>query len=315
MQNRAVVCLPYRPQTMPRLPAGPTYRFWDASGDFPGDPGEVTFFVPPVGTDVGALRAVLPYMRNLEVLQLLGSGLDHLLPFLGTLPADACVCDARGVHSAAAAELAVTLLLASLHRVDRFAGHRRTGRAQEGGFTSLAGKTVLIVGYGAVGSAVEERVRPFGGKVVRLARSQRRCAGRVVHAWTRLREFLPAVDAVVLCAPLTDQTRGLFGVTELGLLKDGASLVNVGGGELVDTDALTKEVEKGRVRACLGGTVPQPLPPGHRLRELPGVLITPHIAARSDTFAPLSQAFLRRQLELYVKGMKPHNVVREAGVS
>ncbi|MFF4354767.1 NAD(P)-dependent oxidoreductase [Streptomyces sp. NPDC001530] len=134
------------------------------------------------------------------------------------------------------------------------------------------------------------------------------CAGRV-HGAAKLPALLPTVDAVVLCAPLTDGTRGMFGADALALLKDGALLVNVARGELVDTRAVVREVREGRLRVALDVTDPEPLPAGHPLWSLPGALITPHVAAFTDAFPTLTTDFLRRQLHRYERGEELHNVV------
>jgi phosphoglycerate dehydrogenase-like enzyme len=255
------------------------------------------------------LSRVLPLTGDLEVLQLLSSGYDHMLPLLGALPSGIRLSTGRGVHREATAELAVTLLLALSRGLDYFLGQQVDGDWLPRTFGTLAGKRVLVVGYGAVGPAVAARLGPFGCDVVPVARTGRTTAAGRVHGIAELPELLPTVDAAVLCAPLTDETRGMFGPAVLALLKDGALLVNVARGELVDTDALAREVSCGRLRAALDVVAPEPLPPGHPIWTLPGMLVTPHVAAFTDAFTRASKDFLRWQLQRFMRGEEVENVV------
>src|SRR5262249_55675148 len=148
-----------------------------------------------------------------------------------------------------------------------------------GGFRpSLADKNVLIVGYGSIGSAIEDRLAPFElARVARVARSERTTARGPVHPLTDLPLLLPEADIVILSTPLTQTTRGLVDADFLARMKDGALLVNVARGPVVDTHALLRELESGRLTAALDVMDPEPLPPGHPLWHAPGVLISPHV--------------------------------------
>ncbi|MEU4096672.1 2-hydroxyacid dehydrogenase [Streptomyces sp. NPDC026673] len=312
MHEGRTVWLPYRSgEFSGPLPEGLSYHFWDGLSAFPSDPGELNFLVlPPVpARQQEILNRVVPRVGRLEVLQVLSSGHDYLEPFLGLLPPGTRVATANGVHGEATAELAVTLLLASMRGLDDFSRGHALGQWRPGVFPTLSGKKVLVVGQGAVGRAVAARLVPFGCRVVRLARTARDTADGRVHGFADLPELLPGVDAVVLCAPLTDETRDLMDASRLALLRDGAILVNVARGELVDTQALVAEVGSGRLRAALDVTSPEPLPSGHPLWYLPGALITPHVGAFTDAFTPASLAFLTRQLDLYARGESPANLV------
>jgi phosphoglycerate dehydrogenase-like enzyme len=271
MKDGTTVWLPYDPSRIPGLPDGLSYAHWDGSGPLPGDPGEVRFLVgPPAPGAERVLRPVLPRMRKLEVLQLLSSGYDHMLPLLDLLPAGSRLATGRGVHREATAEHAVTLLLALCRGLDRFATHQAAGEWRPELHTTLVGKRVLVIGYGAVGAAVTARLAAFRCEAVLVARTARTTPAGRVHGAEELRALLPTADAVVVCAPLTDQTRGMFGADMLELLKDGALLVNVARGELIDTRALIARVRAGQLRVALDVTDPEPLPNDHPLWHLPG---------------------------------------------
>lgn len=186
--------------------------------------------------------------------------LPHLLPHLlpHPLPPGTRPTTPDGVHREAAAELAATLLLTLARGLDHVAlrqpGHVALRRAADerrpGTGTTLVGKRVLVVGYGALGAAVAARLGAFRCEVVLVARTGRTTPSGRVHGAAELPGLLPTAEAVVLCAPLTEGTRALFGAAELALLKDGALLVDVAGDELLDTGAVIREVRAGRLRVA-----------------------------------------------------------------
>jgi phosphoglycerate dehydrogenase-like enzyme len=175
----------------------------------------------------------------------------------------------------------------------------------------LAGKTVLIVGYGSIGSAIEERMKPFGVNVLRVARTAR--PETSVRAIGDLHELLPQADIVVLIVPNTVQTRGLIGAPEMALMKRGALLVNAARGPVVVTDALVAALEEGRIRAALDVTDPEPLPPEHPLWLAPNCLITPHVAGSTPEFIHRGFRLAAEQVRRYLAGEPLENVVTDAG--
>ena len=184
-------------------------------------------------------------MPRLRVIQTLTAGVEHVSPFLRK---GITLCNARGVHDASTAELAVALTLASLRGVPDFVRAKERAEWAHGERQSLADKTVLIVGYGSIGAAVETRLRPFECDVLRVARRAR----DGVAGFGELPTLVEWADVVVLTVPLTEQTRGLVDATFLARMRDGALLVNVSRGPVVDTDALLAELlrrtDRGRAR-------------------------------------------------------------------
>jgi phosphoglycerate dehydrogenase-like enzyme len=122
--------------------------------------------------------------------------------------------------------------------------------------------------------------------------------------------LLPEADVVFVTAPYTPETEGMFGARELSLLPDGALLVNVARGKLVDTAALLAELSAGRITAALDVTDPEPLPASHPLWHAPGVLISPHIGGPSSAFAPRADRLIAAQLARFAAGQPLENVVR-----
>ncbi|MEU5140387.1 2-hydroxyacid dehydrogenase [Streptomyces sp. NPDC021139] len=303
------VWLPAQFADLTDLPTGLEYARWDGRSAFPSDPAEVNFYVPPLTKDIDVIGKPLPRMTSLRAVQALSSGTDELRAELDRLPRPVTLCNAGAAPAPSTAELALTLILASLR------GIPESVRAQHGGawrpevLPSLYGRSVLIVGYGAVGSALEELLVPFGCAVTRVAGADRDAPRGPVRSAAHLPQLVADADVVVLSTPLTPKTRQLFDAGMLARMKDGTLLVNVARGAVVDTDALLKETHQGRLRAALDVTDPEPLPPGHPLRETPGVLITPHVGAFTSSLWPRLEQLIRRQLSRFAAGEELENVV------
>ncbi|BBB00385.1 putative dehydrogenase [Actinacidiphila reveromycinica] len=297
------------PAEIDGLPDAFDYVFWDGADRYPADPADAAFYVVPYmkGPVLGARP--LAEMRTVQVVQTLSAGVDHITPHLGQLPPGVRLCNARGVHEASTAELALTLILASLRGIPRFVRGQDTEKWYSGFYPALADRRVLIVGHGAIGAAVEDRLVPFECTVDRVARSARDTPRGPVHALDELPALLPAADVVVLTTPLTEQTRGLANASFLAAMKDGALLVNIARGPVVDTKALLAETESGRLTAALDVTDPEPLPPGHPLWHAPGVLVSPHVGGSSSAFLPRAKRLVRAQLERFAAGLPLENVV------
>ena len=130
-----------------------------------------------------------------------------------------------------------------------------------------------------------------------------------VHGVDELPALLPHAEIVILTLPGGDQTRHIVDDGFLAALPDGALVVNVGRGPLIDTDALVDHVRRGRIRAALDVTDPEPLPAGHPLWGLPGVLIAPHVGGASSAMRPRIARLVRTQIERMHAGEPPVNVV------
>ncbi|MFF9345785.1 2-hydroxyacid dehydrogenase [Streptomyces sp. NPDC014734] len=305
------VWLPYPADEIEGLPEEFTYHFWDGGPDYPADPADCEFYVVPYLSGGEVAVRPLAAMRRVRVVQTLSAGIDHVEPALGLLPAGARLCNAKGVHEASTAELALTLILASLRGVPGFVHGQDAEEWRDGFYPALADKSVLIVGYGSIGAAIEDRLAPFEcARVVRVARSARTTAHGPVHALDDLPALLPGADVVVLSTPLTPSTQGLVDAEFLAAMADGALLVNVARGGVVDTEALLVELESGRLRAALDVTDPEPLPAGHRLWHAPHVLITPHVGGSTSAFLPRAKRLMAGQLSCFAAGEPLRNVVR-----
>ncbi|MEU6622090.1 2-hydroxyacid dehydrogenase [Streptomyces litmocidini] len=314
----ADVWLPIPADEIEGLPApggsGLNYRFWDGGPDFPADPARCVFYVVPYmkGSEI-AVRP-LAGMTSLRVVQTLSAGIDHVTPGIGSLRPGVALCNAKGVHEASTAELTLALILASLRGIPGFVRGQDAEEWRAGFYPALADKSVLIVGYGSIGAAIEDRLAPFEcARVARVARSARATERGPVHALTDLPALLPEADVVVLSTPLTPATTHLADAGFLGRMKDGALLVNVARGPVVDTNALLKEVESGRITAALDVTDPEPLPAGHPLWHAPGVLISPHVGGSTSAFMPRAKRLVAGQLRRFAAGGELANVLLTTG--
>ncbi|MFT4111098.1 NAD(P)-dependent oxidoreductase [Propionicimonas sp.] len=170
---------------------------------------------------------------------------------------------------------------------------------------SLADRRVLLVGAGSLAGAIAERLRPFEVELTIVARTAR----DGVHGVDELPVLLPDADIVVLAVPGSAQTHHLLDAGGLAALPDGALVVNVARGGVVDTAALLAELESGRLRAALDVTDPEPLPADHPLWHAPHTIITAHQGGNSDATYSRVAALLRRQLEHLLAGEPLENVV------
>ena len=289
-------------------------------------PIEVDFWILPFYRKDAATS--FTQLRGVKVAQSLMAGVDWILPWL---PGDVTLCDGRGIHDISASEWVMAAIMASMKRLplyrdlqnqqqwrgfatvtDGFLGEAGAPRGQYKVLgEDLSGKTVLIVGYGSIGAAIEARLTPFGVSVLRVARSAREQPK--VSAISELHTLLPQADIVVLIVPLTDETRGLIGAAEIGRMKHGALLVNAARGPVVVTDALVEALQQMRIRAAIDVTDPEPLPAGHPLWSAPNCLITPHIGGSTPEFIFRAFRFAAQQVRRFVAGEPLENVVTEAG--
>jgi phosphoglycerate dehydrogenase-like enzyme len=275
---------------------------WPPGGDLPGRVEEIEFLVPDY-LDAPAAMRQLGRLASLRAVQLQSAGYDGLADLV---PPGVDLLNARGVHDDATAELALGLTIASLRGIDvavRDMGHWQ----QEVERPSLADSNVAILGYGSIGRSIALRMLACRARVTGVATAERDddVVGRTV---TSAQVDWSAQDVVVVVLPLSDATRGIVDAAFLARLHDGALVVNVGRGPLLDTSAVLAEA--GRLSFALDVTDPEPLPDGHPLWSAPGVLITPHIAGGTTAMLPRMAALVRAQLESLRDGHPLRNVVR-----
>lgn len=264
---------------------------------------DVTFYCLPYMGDAASI-ALIRQMPRLEVVQSLSSGVDEVL---GAVPVKATLCNGHGLHhEEGTADLAVTLILASLRKIPMFVEQQSRREWRHVRTDSLDRKRVLLVGYGAIGAAIEHRLVPFGAQVSRVSRTAR----EGVSALSELPRLAASADVMVICIALTPATAGLVSGEVLSALPAGALVVNVARGPVVDAAALIGELTAGRLRAALDVADVEPLPADRPEWTLPNVLITPHIGGDTLAFAERAPGFVADQAARHLAGRPLRNVVR-----
>jgi phosphoglycerate dehydrogenase-like enzyme len=299
------VWLPDSPAAFGSLPPGIEADVWTGGDDLPESADQVEFIVLPFGANPEIIQkiATLPSLRTIQTLT---AGVDNILPYI---PSHITLCNARGAHTAATAELTVGLIIASYRKLPRFAVAQHEGRWDATASECVAGKHVLIVGYGDIGAAVERRLAGWEVTIERVARHAR----DGVRSIGELQKILKDADVVVILLPVTDETRQLVNADFLKNMKDGALLVNAARGVIVDTDALLAELTSGRIRAALDVTDPEPLPDGHPLWRAPGLLLTPHVGGTVYEGRGRAYKVVSEQLARLAAGEPLRNVIGAGG--
>jgi phosphoglycerate dehydrogenase-like enzyme len=256
----------------------------------------------------------LTQASDLTWIQIVNAGFDNMER--EGIPKRVVLSTIGGLGATVVAEHALLLLLALLRQMpaalhaqrDRDWAHQSLSSLT----STLRGKMVAVIGFGHIGQAVTSRALAFDARVTAVARRARSAAGAVVvRAFEDLSTVLSEADAVVICAPLNESTELLMNKTAFAATKPGCYLVNVARGRIVDTEALVRALDSGRIAgAALDVTDPEPLPRTHELWTHPNVLLTPHVASSGggqDVRDELERVVAGNVLR-FVRGEKVRNV-------
>ncbi|WP_243229019.1 2-hydroxyacid dehydrogenase [Microbacterium sp. CIAB417] len=292
------------------VPDGVEVLIWDMQSPAPRE--RLDIVVPPymnAGEALGALEGVEVGLVQGQMI-----GYESIIDIL---PEGQRFANAATVHETATGEQALALTLAAQRHIPEFVRSQDRGAWERLWSPGLADRRVLLLGFGGVGQAIAERLAGFEARLTVVARTARtvehdRLGTVEVHAIDELPALLPDAEIVILGLPDTSDTRHLIDDAALSALPDGALVVNVGRGVLIDTDALVDHATRGRIRAALDVVDPEPLPAGHPLWTAPGVLIAPHVGGSSDAMHPRIARVVRTQIERLLAGEPPINVVLNA---
>jgi phosphoglycerate dehydrogenase-like enzyme len=266
---------------------------------------DVEFYCLPYMGD-GQSVDLIARMPRLRVAQSLSSGVDNVLD---SVPDQVTLCNGSGLHhEEGTAELAASLILASLRQIPAFALQQSRHTWHHLRTDSLDGKRVLLVGYGGIGQGIEQRLLPFGARITRASRTAR----EGVAPLSQLPRLAAEADILVVCIALAAGTHGLINNEVLDALPSGALVVNVARGAIVDAAALAGHLSRGRLRAALDVTDVEPLPADRPEWALPNVLITPHIGGDTIAFARRAPGFVADQVERHLNGQPLANVIKPA---
>lgn len=248
---------------------------------------------------------VLSGAKRLKVVATVAVGYDNI---------DLRACAERGIKvgntplviAPATADIGMALILATMRRIIPGVEWVKSGRWEREALpygNDLARKTLGIFGMGAVGAALAHRARAAGMKIIYYNRNPRSDVDPTEATYVSFDELLRRSDVVAVTAPLTPETRGIFGAEAFAKMKRGAYFVNVARGGLVQTDALYEALRSGHLAyAGLDVTDPEPLPAGHPLRSAPNCFITPHLAGGHQNELEMLVRHFLENFDRFLKG-------------
>jgi phosphoglycerate dehydrogenase-like enzyme len=239
----------------------------------------------PVITGLALDEAELQRAAALEYFAGVSAGTEHL-PVAAFRDRGVAVTNASGVHSPNVAEHAIGCLLAFGRGLFRARDQQDRREWRSFHVTDLAGSTVAVVGLGAIGQAIVERLEPFDVDTVGVRHTPEKGGPTAaVYGFDDIETAVADADAVVIACQLSDATRGLIDEAAFRAMSTEALLVNVARGPVVVTDALVSAIQRNRIGgAALDVTDPEPLPLDHELWSFENVLITPHVAGNTPAY-------------------------------
>ena len=272
------------------LPAGMTHLETDGFVPSASQFDEIEFYVPSY---MGGLKTIeiIPKMKNLKVVHYNQAGYEDILPHI---PQGVSLSNGTGIHDVSTSELAVGLTIASRRGFAEFMDNQKQGIWKRTTKPALADSHVGIIGYGHIGKRIGSLLEMFETKVTAFTRSGSDGSIKIAE----FDAYLPKLDVIILILPLTAESKNFMNAERIKKMKDGATLVNVARGAIVDTDALVAELHTGRITAGLDVTDPEPLPEGHPLWSAPNVIISPHVGGDSGAFQPRARTMVQQQLQL-----------------
>jgi D-2-hydroxyacid dehydrogenase (NADP+) len=255
---------------------------------------------------------------GLQWVQVYWAGVEHCVIQDGIRKDNMLLTNGQKLGSPALAEHAIAMMMMlarglDVYHINQLKGSwiRNTG-LERSDHMELAGRTVLVVGLGGIGTQVAKRAHGLGMHVIATRNSRREGPDFVEYVGLadELNELASRADVVINTAPLTDKTRGIFNATFFDAMKPEAFFISVGRGGSTVTDDLVSALREGSIAAAgLDVTDPEPLPEGHPLWSMPRVIISPHTAGRSDQTVERLSLMVRENLRRYVAGKPMLSVV------
>lgn len=269
-------------------------------------------------TPLKFFREVFLKAPNLKWVHSLSVGVENtLFPELVASPVP--LTNARGVYSRSLAEFVIAGALFFDKKIADMRRQQQEGRWVNMDVEELYGKTMGIVSYGNIGEHCADLARAFGMKVLAMRRRPELSADdkRVdkVYGQDGLKEMISLSDFVVVCSPITPETRGLIGAAEIAAMKPTGVIMNVGRGAVIDEAPLLAALREGRIRgAALDVFATEPLPEGHEFYRLDNVLLSPHSADHTPGWSDHSMRLFIRNFRRYANDEPLENPVdKKAG--
>jgi phosphoglycerate dehydrogenase-like enzyme len=256
----------------------------------------------------GELARVAPH---LQFIHLIDAGVEDVMP-LNWLPANVQLTNNSGVHVEKAREFLIMALLALNSRLPEIMWNQRQSRWNQIFTPVVKSKCLLVIGLGDLGQAAVSAGLALNMRILGVRRSGKAVPGvERVYAPDQLHEAVALADFIVICTPLTSQTRNLVNRSVLASAKPGAALVNIGRADVLDHDALVEFLKNGQLSGALLDVLPQePLPSSSELWSCPNLMINPHVGADDPTtYMRETMRLLFDNLHLYLTGGPLRNVV------
>jgi phosphoglycerate dehydrogenase-like enzyme len=263
--------------------------------------------------DARLLANVLPLANRVRWVHCLWTGVEGILvPELLAHPA--LLTNARGAFKGPLADWVIAVMLFFAFDLRRVIRQQEQAVWEPFVGDTLNGRTLGVVGYGAIGSAAATRAQTFGMNIAALRRRLELFEGNTTvdrsYSPSQLKEMMAASDYVLVTTPLTAVTRGLIGEAEIEAMKSTAVIINIGRGPVIDEASLIRALESGRIRgAALDVFNTEPLPSNHPFWRMPNVLLSPHTADRVSGFLEPAFECFRENLNRFINGQQLLNVV------
>lgn len=252
------------------------------------------------------LRNLSKSMPNLRWIHLTSAGIDKVLP-LDWLPPGVVLTNSSGIHGRKAREYAFMSLVALNMRLPQLVSQQHRAEWKQLFTPSIAGRTVAVVGLGALGSAAAEAAKHLGMTVLGVRRGAEPHPGvDELFPFSRINEALARADMVYVAVPLTPETRHLIGANAFAAMKPGVGIVNVSRAAVVDYQKLGEHLSSGRVGgAILDVFDPEPLPSSSPLWSLPNVVMTPHVGMDElEDYIPRALSLFFESIPVFQSGAR-----------
>lgn len=258
--------------------------------------------------------SILKKAKNLKWLHLSSIGVDkHVKPELYAAPDRIMLSNSSGTYGKSISEHIVGLMISLTRNFPFFFANQKQAKwIKKDSNKDLFGSTALIVGLGDVGSQTAMKLKTFGMNVIAVKRTLGEKPPYVDELYTTegLDKQIPRADFIILALAATPDTEGLIDAERFNLMKKDSYLINIGRGTLVNQDALYDTLKNNRIAgAAIDVTTPEPLPENSPLWSLENIIITPHCSGKSPTTGERQFAIFHDELERYVNGKKPNNLI------
>lgn len=265
------------------------------------DLSEIDFYVPTYMSGKSGLD-YSKQMSTLKILQMPNAGFEDALPYATD---GITLCNARGVHDASTAELAVGLAIAARRGFADFAVAQSKGIWAHKRYQSLNDSNIAIVGSGSIASTLKKYLSAYDVEISMFSRS----GANESFTMDKFDALLSNFDLIFLVLPLNSDSKGYINEARIFKMKRGATLVNVARGGIVETQALVKALNAGHISAGIDVTDPEPLPEGHELWSARNCVISPHVGGDSTAFDSRCKKLVEEQLMRLAVGQPLINIV------